>query len=113
MANILFTKELQRRLDGTGVEAFALHPGVIATNLLRHQNSILKVVLLPLIYLFGKSPANGALTSIYAATSPELKGKGGAYLSDSKIATPDPYADDPEVAKRLWDVSAELVHKFF
>jgi NAD(P)-dependent dehydrogenase (short-subunit alcohol dehydrogenase family) len=114
-ANVLFTVELEKRLGPMGIHAFALHPGVIMTELSRHltvddtatlQTRLANVVL--------KTVPQGAATSLYAAVSPELDGRGGLYLEDCHVAdvTPGdgsagyaPYAVDPAEAARLWEWS--------
>jgi len=108
-ANVLFTVELQRRLAGTGVEAFSLHPGAVATELARNLNVLIRGVFSVGMSLLGKTPVQGAQTSIYAAISPSLQGKGGAYLQDCRIKKAAPQSTDPETAKKLWEISAKLV----
>jgi NAD(P)-dependent dehydrogenase (short-subunit alcohol dehydrogenase family) len=113
-ANVLFTVELDRRLSDDGVRSFAVHPGVILTELSRHldQQDIQD--------LMDRSPGGmtlkpveaGAATSVWAATSPDLDGRGGLYLEDCQIsdtvAGPEgtvghaPWALDPSSAARLW-----------
>ena len=107
LANILFTKELANVLP-KGVEAFSLHPGVIGTPLWRNMGAagtLFKVLGSP----FMKSTKQGAATTIYAATAPELAGQSGAYLSDCHIARPLRDAEDPLIAKKLWDATEKLI----
>ncbi|HEY8156837.1 MAG TPA: SDR family NAD(P)-dependent oxidoreductase [Myxococcota bacterium] len=125
-ANILLAVELERRLGARGVHANALHPGVIMTDLARH------LVPEDYEYLRKRAPGgklrvktveSGAATSVYAATAPELKGRGGLYLEDCHVAGVNDdgsategvrsYALDPESAKRLWSVSEGLVGQRF
>ena len=121
-ANALFAIGLNTRLKDKGAEAFSVHPGVIQTELARHMTE-------EDIAMFAggiesgaiptKTVPQGAATQVYAATAPELAGKGGAYLADVQIApveadTEDmskvrPYAIDGEAAERLWAVSEEMV----
>jgi len=108
-ANILFTIELQRRLAGTGVEAFSVHPGSVQSELSRSFNPLVRGILFVGQILLGKNAVQGAQTSIYAAISPSLKGKGGSYLSDCKITKASKHASDPELAKKLWELSNKLV----
>jgi NAD(P)-dependent dehydrogenase (short-subunit alcohol dehydrogenase family) len=125
-ANILFAVELERRLGGRGVHANALHPGVIGTDLSRHMEAedfelISKRA--PSGKLQLKSVEAGAATSVFAATAPELEGRGGLYLEDCGIAAVDDsedatrgvrsYAVDPEAARRLWAVSEEMIGASF
>lgn len=127
-ANALFAVELNRRLSPFGVEAFAVHPGGIMTELQREMpaeelrargwvdehgnvNELFKTV------------EQGASTSVWAATSPDLTGKGGVYCEDCSIAEiveergtyrgVMPHARDPEAAKRLWQVSEAMVGQKF
>ena len=128
-ANALFAVELDRRLKGKGVRAFSVHPGAIQTGLSRHMgdaeleamNQRMKEG--PMAHHMKSVPA-GAATSVYAATAPELEGKGGDYLEDCNIAEVResmkdqadgvlPHAVDPEAARKLWDVSEEIVGQKF
>jgi len=104
-ANILFTVELDRRLRDRGVRAFALHPGVIMTELSRHLTSDDVGTLrsrAPGGRLEFKTTDQGAATTVWGATSPDLDGMGGLYLDDCHIGEPAPYALDPDSAARLW-----------
>jgi len=125
-ANVLFAVELDRRLAGRRVRANALHPGGIRTELGRHlsQDDIVELMSrAPGGKMEWKTPEQGAATSVWAATAPELEGKGGLYLDDCQIASlrtspDDPggyeaYARDAEAAKRLWTVSEQLVGERF
>ncbi|MGW1989026.1 SDR family NAD(P)-dependent oxidoreductase [Embleya sp. NPDC001921] len=113
-ANILFTVELDRRLRGRGVRAYAVHPGMVATNLGRYmtrdagrdlQRKVTAAKMPPL-----KQVANGAATQVWAATAPELADVGGVYLADCAItAEHAPWALDEADAARLWSLSEELV----
>ncbi|XP_036330607.1 retinol dehydrogenase 13-like isoform X3 [Rhagoletis pomonella] len=109
LANILFTRELARRLEGTGVTANALHPGVVDTELFRHMgffNSFFaSLVFKPLFWPFIKSPQNGAQTTLYAALDPELINVSGKYFSDCNLKDVAPAALDDALAKWLWAVS--------
>jgi NAD(P)-dependent dehydrogenase (short-subunit alcohol dehydrogenase family) len=120
-ANILFTVELEKRLAGAGIHSFAVHPGVIATELSRHlsrEDFKAMAARAPVGALTLKSIPAGAATSVWAATSPDLAGKGGRYLEDVGIAEPAdearthgvaPHAVDADVAKRLWAWSEEQI----
>ncbi|MGI5289437.1 oxidoreductase [Nonomuraea polychroma] len=103
LANLLFTLELQRRAEkaGTGLISVASHPGTTATNIVKLGP------LQPLFGLFFKSPEKGAHPSLYAATSPAIRG--GEFVGPKlKILTPSESARSEELARRLWDVSTEL-----
>jgi NAD(P)-dependent dehydrogenase (short-subunit alcohol dehydrogenase family) len=106
-ANILFTVELAKRLAGTGVTANCVHPGGVATRLGANSGWLGKVAM-KLVSPFLLSPARGAETSLYVATSPEVDGVTGRYFAKSRERTPAAAARDPETAKRLWAISAEL-----
>jgi NAD(P)-dependent dehydrogenase (short-subunit alcohol dehydrogenase family) len=120
-ANILFTVELEKRLADKGIHAFAVHPGVIATELSRHlSRDDFKAMAsrAPAGALTLKSIPAGAATSVWAATSPDLAGQGGRYLEDVHLAeTADdartqgvaPHAIDADVAERLWSWSEEQI----
>jgi NAD(P)-dependent dehydrogenase (short-subunit alcohol dehydrogenase family) len=122
-ANVLFAVHLDRLARDHGVRAFALHPGRILTDLVRHLDRQ-ELVDAGMVDEAGrvtggaKTPEQGAATQVWAATSPQLDGLGGVYLEDCDIAGPAPadgtragvqsYAIDPVLAERLWTVSAEL-----
>jgi len=107
LANILFARELNRRLEGTNVTANALHPGVIATELGRDSTAvkILHVVGKP----FLKTIEQGAATTVWAATGTDLEGRGGQYLLDSAVGESSDAAKNMEDAARLWELSVKLV----
>ena len=107
LANILFTVELARRLEGTGVTANCLHPGFVSTGLARDNK--LGVAFLKLARFFPgvKSPADGAETTLFLAAEPvEVSGE---YFVNREVHATKDYAKDPEMARRLWDDSARLV----
>ena len=84
LCNVLFTYELARRLDGTGITANALHPGLVASNILMN-NGILGRFLNMILGVKGISAEAGALTSVYAASSPEMEGVSGKYLDKKQV----------------------------
>ena len=110
LANIYFTRELARRLQGTGVIVNALHPGSPATGFGRDGD-----IKGPFDWLYSlarpflRSPQKGAQTSIYLASAPEVEGVTGNYFADSKETEPTSIARDDEAACRLWDASEALV----
>ena len=125
-ANALFAVGLDARLAGKGVRSFAVHPGAIVTGLGRHMDEA------DYQFLMSRQPAGqemtlksveqGAATSVWAATSPELAGRGGVYLEDCQVAMPaasdssagvESYAVDAAAAERLWAVSEVLVGQSF
>ncbi|XP_017027013.1 retinol dehydrogenase 13-like [Drosophila kikkawai] len=109
LANVLFTRELAKRLEGTGVTVNSLHPGVVDTELMRHmgflQNGFAQVVTSPIRWAFFKTPKSGAQTSLYAALDPDLKDVSGLYFSDCKAKKVSKAAKDDETAKFLWGES--------
>ena len=104
LANILFTNELARRLEGSGVTVNCLHPGVIATGLFRVLPKILE---LPL-RIFLSSPETGAETSVYLASSPDVEGVTGKYFIKKRAVASSPESQNAESARRLWEVSERL-----
>lgn len=110
LANILFTMELARRLEGTGVTVNALHPGFVSTGFGKNNPGFLMKIMRVVVPLIARSPEKGAETSIYLASSPEVQGITGKYFVDCKASQPAAQATDSAVARKLWDVSAEIVH---
>ena len=104
LANVLFTYELARRLEGTGVTANCLHPGAVGTNLFRGLPKLLQA----LIALVTMGPERGARTSIYLASSPEVEGVSGKYFAKRRQEKSSDESYDREAARRLWEVSQEL-----
>jgi NAD(P)-dependent dehydrogenase (short-subunit alcohol dehydrogenase family) len=121
-ANVLFTVGLEQHLAVLGIHAYAVHPGGIDTNLGRHMTEDMRTGLMNRIAASDpnfawKTTAQGAATSCWAATAPELEGQGGVYCEDCHIAEVDDvsanrgvrsYALDPDAAARLWQISEEL-----
>ncbi|HEY4941179.1 MAG TPA: SDR family oxidoreductase [Rhizomicrobium sp.] len=109
LCNILFTRELAKRLDGTSVTANCLHPGFVGTRFgLNNARSGAMKLLQRTIMLFGISPEAGARTIIHLAASPDVATISGEYFYKCKVAEPSLAAQSDEDAKRLWDVSAKL-----
>lgn len=98
LANVLFSAELGRRLAGTGVSTYALHPGVVASDVWRSVPWPLR----GLIKLFMLSTEQGAQTTLYCATSPEVAGETGLYYDQCRTKTPSPAARDAALAAELW-----------
>jgi NAD(P)-dependent dehydrogenase (short-subunit alcohol dehydrogenase family) len=104
LSNVLFTKELARRLEGTKVTTYALHPGVVATDVWRRVPGPVRWVMKK----FMVTPEEGAQTSIRCATAPELANETGRYYDrDGKERKPNKLANDESLAKQLWAKSAE------
>lgn len=108
LMNILFTRELARRLSGTGVTVNAVHPGVVATSIWSGVGGIFGTIVGFLAPFLMKTPEDGAKTSIYAATSPEIEGQTGLYFSNNEAIFPSDQAQDAEVARHLWEISAQM-----
>jgi NAD(P)-dependent dehydrogenase (short-subunit alcohol dehydrogenase family) len=109
LANVLFTYELARRLQGTSVTANALHPGVVSTSFGAEDPRRIQRLLIPFLRPFMKSPAKGAATSIHVASAPELEHVTGRFFANSKPKRSSKRSYDEVAAGRLWKVSADLV----
>lgn len=108
LANILFTRELARRLNAAEVTANALHPGVVASQFGRNNRTGWMPYLQALYRPFCRSNEKGADTAVWLAATPEIEGVTGKYFKDRKIRTPAPQACNDDDAARLWRVSEEL-----
>ncbi|KAL0977990.1 hypothetical protein UPYG_G00164380 [Umbra pygmaea] len=112
LANVLFSRELANRLQGTGVTVYSLHPGVIRTELGRHLWPTMalwkRLIAQPFMMLI-KSPWDGCQTTIYCAVDEEEANNTGLYYSDCAPKIPAPQAQDDEAARRLWDLSVSMV----
>jgi NAD(P)-dependent dehydrogenase (short-subunit alcohol dehydrogenase family) len=109
LMNILFARELARRLDGTGVTANSVHPGFVASKFAKESDlSWWGNIGMPLTRPFQITPEKGARNSVYVASSPEVAGITGEYFEKCHIARPAPWAEDDAAAAKLWDVSARL-----
>jgi len=95
LANVLFTVEVAERLQGSGVTATCLHPGVVATKLLREGFGSMSAA----------STERGAETSVYLAVSPEVEGMTGKYYVNKREAEPSPLVRDAALRARLWQLS--------
>ena len=105
LANILFTRELARRLAGSGVAANCFHPGFVATGF-NHNNGPLMRVAMSLTSLIARKPEKGAETLVWLATAPDAVGTGGGYFVDKEKRTPSAAAENDQAALRLWELSA-------
>jgi retinol dehydrogenase 14 len=108
LANILFTAELARRLEGSGVTATCLHPGVVATGFAREGPLLIREFQRLLGRVFLLDPKQGADTLVWLASSPEVAGVSGGYYAKRRLVTPSRAARDAAAARRLWEVSARL-----
>lgn len=107
LANILFTRELARRLEGSGVTANCLHPGVVATGFGRSGGALMRLAV-RVIRPFIITAEKGARTAIFLASSPEVEGVSGKYFDKCKAVTPSAAAEDDAAARRLWELSEQL-----
>ncbi len=108
LANVLFTYELARRLQGSFVTANALHPGVARTAFGAEDPAGVQRLLVPFMRAFMKTPAQGAATSIHLASAPDLEQVTGRYFANSKPKRSSERSHDEATAARLWQVSADL-----
>jgi retinol dehydrogenase 14 len=109
LASVLFTYELAKRLQRTSVTANALHPGVVNTSFGAEDPATVQRVFIPFLRRFMKTPAQGAATSIYLASAPDLEHVTGSYFADSKTKPSSKLSHDRAAAARLWQISADLV----
>jgi retinol dehydrogenase-14 len=109
LANILFTNELARRLQGTGVTANSVHPGVVRTNFGSEDQAGFFRIISPLVRPFLKTPTQGAWTPIHLASSPDVEGITGQFFANRKPKTANKAAGNVDVTARLWRVSTDLV----
>uniref|UniRef100_A0A8D0QUL1 Retinol dehydrogenase 11 n=1 Tax=Sus scrofa TaxID=9823 RepID=A0A8D0QUL1_PIG len=107
LANVLFTQELARRLKGSGVTTYSVHPGTVDSELVRHS-SLLRWIWW-LFSFFIKTPQQGAQTSLYCALTEGLEVLSGNHFSDCHVAWVSAQARNETVARRLWDVSCDLL----
>lgn len=109
MANLLFAKELQRRFAGSGKTAYAVHPGVVSTNLARNLRSVLRWMLAVTAPIFLKTVGEGAATEVFAAVNAKALPLAGNYLADSNAKKPRADAENAMLASRLWVKSEEIL----
>src|SRR3989442_8366612 len=109
LALVLFTHELAKKLQGTGVTVNSVHPGTVATNIwARPLGPAGFIMSLPKLFML--SPERGAETIVYLASSDEAGGLNGEYLEKLKVKKSSDESYDEEIAQRLWDVSTKLTH---
>ena len=108
LANIMFTRELARRLEGTGVTTYSFHPGLVATGFNRN-NGALMTIAMTIIAPFSRSPRKAAQTLVWLADSPDVSKQSGGYYEDRALAVSSRQAQDPALARKLWEISEEQV----
>jgi NAD(P)-dependent dehydrogenase (short-subunit alcohol dehydrogenase family) len=104
LANILFTRELARRLEDSGVTANCLHPGLVATGF-NHNNGLIRSLAMTVLGVLSRSPERGAETLVWLAVAPELANVTGDYFFDLRQKAPSAAAQDGEAGRRLWEIS--------
>jgi NAD(P)-dependent dehydrogenase (short-subunit alcohol dehydrogenase family) len=113
LANILFSRALAQRLEGSGVTANSLHPGFVATRFGENGKGMSRAFWTLFATLFAIPPEAGAKTSVYLATSPDVSASTGCYFSNQKLATPTAVARDDQAAEQLWKLSQDLAGQTF
>jgi NAD(P)-dependent dehydrogenase (short-subunit alcohol dehydrogenase family) len=108
LANILFTRELARRLEGSGITANCLHPGFVASRFGDNNPGLPRLGIGIAKRFFALTPEQGAETVVYLAAAPEIAGVTGGYFDKCRVRLPSAEAQDDATARRLWDESAKL-----
>lgn len=109
LANVVFSYELARRLAGTGVTANALHPGLVRTGFAGNMSPVAAAIINFIMRFVALSPEQGAQTSVYLASSPELEGVTGKFWEKSKATPSGPASYDEATWARLWDISDKMI----
>ncbi|XP_067314200.1 dehydrogenase/reductase (SDR family) member 13 like 1 isoform X2 [Pseudorasbora parva] len=109
LCNVLFTHQLAKRLEGTNVTCYSLHPGSVRTELGRDINEWFTRIIKSFVSnLWATDPISGAQTTLYCALQEGIEPLSGRYFSDCQLVQVKPEARDDGVAKKLWDVSEKL-----
>jgi len=108
LANVLFTYELDRRLTGTGVTVTTLNPSLVATNIWKNVGPVIGPIVAWWVSRSAQTPEEGAQALIYLASSPEVEGVSGKYYRKKVAMASDPVTYDPEIARRLWEISEAM-----
>ncbi|XP_069471403.1 dehydrogenase/reductase SDR family member 13 isoform X2 [Ambystoma mexicanum] len=109
LANILYARELATRLQGTNVTCYAVHPGVVRTELFRYMKLWMKVLVFPIAWLFFRDCTDGAQTSIHCAVQEGIEPFSGRFFANCRVKEVRSHARDDAVAKKLWEVSESMV----
>ena len=112
--NVLFSNELQRRINlkGLNIMSTSLHPGAVATEFFRNSNILMNMMSIAKTFI-ARTEYEGALTQVWAASHPSLEQKGGVYLDRCALKTPLPIATDTELMKKFWEASEDMIGKKF
>jgi NAD(P)-dependent dehydrogenase (short-subunit alcohol dehydrogenase family) len=108
LANVFFTYELARKLEGSRVTCNALHPGFVNTGFGKNNGALYNFAM-KFLSPMQKKPLDGAQTSIFLASSPDVANISAKYFVDSKAVASDPLSYDPSIAAQLWQISLELI----
>jgi NAD(P)-dependent dehydrogenase (short-subunit alcohol dehydrogenase family) len=111
LANVLFARELARRLEGTGVTSNSVHPGAVDTDIWSGAPTWTKPYIALWLRRHFISAEAGAATIAQLAASPELAGVTGQYFEEQRVVEPAPLAQDPAIARRLWEISESLTRR--
>jgi retinol dehydrogenase-14 len=109
LANILHAREANRRLSGSGVTAYAVHPGLVGTSFGKGGDSFLIGLGIRIVGRWLRSPEEGADSVVWAATDPNIIEEAGSYFTDREVARSTRHARDDDQARRLWDVSGQIL----
>ncbi|XP_044269115.1 retinol dehydrogenase 11-like [Tribolium madens] len=110
LCNILFTQELAKKLEGSGVTAYSLHPGVVKTEIVNNTSGLLKIGFSFLMKFFSKTVEEGAQTTIHCSVAKGIEECNGEHFSDCKRVKAYKTARNPGLAKKLWEKSEQIVH---
>ncbi|XP_040926533.1 retinol dehydrogenase 12 isoform X3 [Betta splendens] len=108
LANVMFARSLAKRLKDTGVSVFSLHPGVVQSDLWRHQHQCIQMAV-KVFRIFTKTTVEGAQTTVYCAVEPGLESQSGGYFSDCAPARCSRTASDDDLAQKLWEISCDML----
>ncbi|XP_053715298.1 retinol dehydrogenase 12, like [Synchiropus splendidus] len=109
LANVLFSRSLAQRLEGSGVTTYSLHPGVVQTDLWRHMNKFQQTAV-KMVRSFTKTTVEGAQTTIYCAVEPALEKESGEYYSDCAKSKCSSSGRDDALAQKLWELSCKMLN---
>ena len=113
LANVLFTYELSRRMEGIGVTVNALHPGEVATNIFSTDFSIFGPAIKWIVGRFALTPEQGADNSIFLASSPDVEGLTGKYFVKREVVSSALISQDEKLARQLWEISEKITTQAF